>query len=124
MISSKLTPCRESIYCIHQFEADHNAKYSHPCRFNELCRNKDSEANLVHEIHDVPQCSDDENCSKKADPVHRATYRHTNFPDYLIPCRYQRECRDKSSDHRIKYFHGETLSSFTSKLFLYLSIDF
>jgi hypothetical protein len=108
-VSSKLTPCRDSVYCLYQYSADHNAKYSHPCRFNELCRNKDDEPHLVHEHHNVPTCSHDENCSEKANAIHRATYRHKNLPDYLIPCRYQKECRDKSSNHRTKYFHDETL---------------
>ena len=113
--SSKLPPCRDSVYCLHQFSSDHMAKYSHPCRFNELCRNKESEPHLLHEVHNVPLCSHDENCSEKINPVHRATYRHTKLPDYLIPCRYQTECRDKSANHRIRYSHGETLPSIKRK---------
>jgi uncharacterized protein (TIGR02452 family) len=116
--TSKLSPCRDSVYCVYQFESDHAAKYSHPCRFNELCRNQDSEPNLTHEEHDVPQCSDDQDCSKKDNPIHRAQFRHTKLPDYLLPCRYQKECRDKSANHRTKYFHGETLPSIKRKLFI------
>ncbi|CAF5062388.1 unnamed protein product [Rotaria sp. Silwood1] len=51
------------------------------------------------------------NCSQLIDPVHRAQYRHSNLPDYLIPCRYQDNCYEKSPSHRKKYFHGETLPS-------------
>ncbi|CAF1302379.1 unnamed protein product [Rotaria sp. Silwood1] len=114
-VSSKLPPCRDSVYCLNQNSKDHINNYSHPCRFNELCRNKDSEPHLVHKRHNVPKCSEDENCSQLIDPVHRAQYRHSNLPDYLIPCRYQDNCYEKSPSHRKKYFHGETLPSIKSK---------
>ncbi|CAF2764998.1 unnamed protein product [Rotaria sp. Silwood2] len=107
-ISSKLPFCRDSVYCLNQNSKDHMEKYFHLCCFNELCRNKDIEPYLIHEHHNVPKCSDDENCSKIIDPVQRAEFRHTNVPDYLIPCRYQDKCYDKSLNHRKKYFHGET----------------
>ncbi|CAF3116028.1 unnamed protein product, partial [Rotaria sp. Silwood2] len=41
------------------------------------------------------------------DPFHRAQYRHTDLPDFLIPCRDQENCQDRSDEHRIKYSHGE-----------------
>ncbi|CAM4829677.1 unnamed protein product [Rotaria magnacalcarata] len=108
---SKLPPCLDSIYCLNQYSKDHMEKYSHPCRFNEACRNQNTEPHLVHERHDAPMCSDDRDCVERTNPVHRAQYRHTNLPDYLIPCRNQASCRDTSDDHRKKYFHGEELPS-------------
>jgi hypothetical protein len=90
-------------------------QYSHPCRFNELCRRQADEPHLNHERHNVSRCSDDKDCSKKTDPVHRATYRHTGLPDYLCPCRYQDTCYEKSPEHRIRFFHGEELPLVKSK---------
>jgi hypothetical protein len=113
--SSKLPPCRDSIYCLNQSSRDHIEQYSHPCRFNELCRKQADEPYLVHERHNASRCSDDKDCSKKTDPVHRAQYRHTGLPDYLIPCRHQDTCNDKSSEHRMMYSHGEELPSIKSK---------
>ncbi|CAF1010364.1 unnamed protein product [Rotaria sordida] len=109
MSSPKLPPCSESVYCLRQQIRDHTKKYSHPCRFNELCRNKAHESHLVHENHKVSKCPNDVNCSERTNPVHRAKYRHTDLPDYLIPCRYQEECYDRSKQHRMKFFHGEEL---------------
>ncbi|CAF1403115.1 unnamed protein product [Rotaria sp. Silwood1] len=113
-VSSKLPPCRDSVYCLNQNLKDHINNYSHPCRFNELCQNKDSEPHLAHKRHNVSICSEDENCSQLIDPVHRAQYRHSNLPDYLIPCRYQDNCYEKSPNHRKKCFHGESLPSIKS----------
>jgi hypothetical protein len=115
--SSKLPACHDSVYCLNQSSKDHTNEYSHPCRFNELCRRAADEPHLVHERHNVSKCSKDRDCSEQTDPVHRAKYRHTNLPDYLFPCRHQEGCYDKSSDHRIKYFHGEELPSIKSNLF-------
>ncbi|CAF1372386.1 unnamed protein product [Rotaria sordida] len=56
-------------------------------------------------------CSDDQACSKRSDPVHRAEYRHTGLPDYLIPCHFQDACYDKKPDHPIRFFHGEEIPS-------------
>ncbi|UJR12850.1 hypothetical protein I4U23_017024 [Adineta vaga] len=103
-----LIPCRENVNCLLQLlsqEKEHNSKYSHPCRFSELCRNH--EPNLTHEPHRVSTCHEDENCKKLVDPFHRAKYRHTGWSDYLIPCRFQQKCDDKSDKHRIRYSHGE-----------------
>jgi hypothetical protein len=116
-LSTVFTPCPDSVYCLQQNSFDHTVKYSHPCRFNELCRNKATESHLVHERHNVSVCSRNEKCSEIEDPVHRAKYRHTNLPDYLVPCPSQNECYDKSSKHRIEYFHGEALPSIKSELF-------
>ncbi|UJR19439.1 hypothetical protein I4U23_022569 [Adineta vaga] len=110
--SIKLPPCRDSIYCLQLDQKDHTDKYFHRCRFNEVCQNKDKEPHLVHERHQVPQCSDDKNCSNKTNPIHRAQYRHTALPDFLYPCRNQENCYNKSVEHRIKYFHGEEIPSF------------
>ncbi len=96
---------------------DHLAKYSHPSHFNELCRRAADEPHLVHEHYDAPKCSVDKDCPEQTDPVHRARYRHTNLPDYLIPCPFQEGCYDKSSEHRIAYFHDEELPSIKSESF-------
>ncbi|CAF2666541.1 unnamed protein product [Rotaria sp. Silwood2] len=108
--SSSLDPCPDNINCLLQYATDrsetsHNSKFSHPCRFSELCRNK--EPHLTHDIHPSSLCTYDKNCNKLTDPFHRAEYRHTNLPDFLVPCRNQTKCQDKSNRHRIKYSHGE-----------------
>jgi hypothetical protein len=106
--SSSLTPCPESIYCLIQFSDEgstHNSIYSHPCRFSELCR--DQEPHLTHELHQVSQCIAGRTCKDLCNPIHRAQYRHSGWPDFLIPCRNQQNCRDHSDKHRIKYSHGE-----------------
>ncbi|CAF1026916.1 unnamed protein product [Adineta steineri] len=103
-----LIPCPDNVNCLLQLspnETTHNSKYSHPCRFSELCRNH--EPYLTHEPHQVPNCQYDDKCDKLIDPIHRASYRHTDWPDFLVPCRFRQECRDKSDKHRIKYSHGE-----------------
>ena len=111
VITPGLKPCSNSIYCQLQYEntyegQQHIAEFSHPCRFSEVCRR--NEPHLVHIPHPIPMCSNDEKCTKRGDPIHRAQYRHTNLPDYLIPCRFQEKCKIISKeDHRIKYFHGE-----------------
>ncbi|CAF1043805.1 unnamed protein product [Rotaria sordida] len=104
-----LKPCKDSVYCLQQNSSKHTKQFSHPCPFSELCTRKAKEPHLTHERHNVLKCANDKNCSNKSDPVHRANYRHTNLPDYLIPCRRQSNCPDRSLKHREKYFHGETL---------------
>jgi hypothetical protein len=107
---SPLKPCPNNINCLIQYSedgADHNSKYSHPCRFSELCRKK--EPHLTHEPHSAPQCKDDKNCSKLGDPKHRASYRHTDWPDFLIPCPKQQKCEDKTRGHITRYSHGEKI---------------
>ncbi|CAF3933604.1 unnamed protein product [Rotaria sordida] len=104
-----LKPCKDSVYCLQQNSSKHTKQFSHPCPFSELCTRKAKEPHLTHERHNVLKCAKDKNCSNKSDPVHRANYRHTNLPDYLIPCRRQSNCPDQSLKHREKYFHGETL---------------
>ena len=109
--SSTAKACPKSIYCQLQYADNeegkkHIAEFSHPCRFSEVCRR--NEPHLVHIPHPIPMCSNDEKCTKRGDPIHRAQDRHTNLPDYLIPCRFQEKCKIISKeDHRIKYFHGE-----------------
>lgn len=103
-----LEACPNNVNCLKQYSdeaADHNAKYSHPCRYSELCR--ENEPHLTHKPHVVPKCRDDEACNKLDDAFHRASYRHTGRPDFLIPCRRQKECLDKSFFHRKQYSHGE-----------------
>ena len=103
-----LTPCRDGTNCRLQFSSDgpsHNSNYSHPCRFSELCQ--EHEPHLTHEPHRVPQCRDGGRCNKLTDPIHRMKYRHTDLPDFLIPCSRQETCRDISDTHRMKYSHGE-----------------
>jgi hypothetical protein len=103
----KLSPCRDSINCLLQALNDHCKKYSHPCRFSELCQNRDKEPHLTHEPHRVDKCELDTSCRRLDDPNHRAMFRHTGRPDFLVPCRDQSACRNRSSEHRIKYSHGE-----------------
>jgi hypothetical protein len=107
-----LTPCRDNVSCLLQYASgplgkEHNSKHSHPCRFSELCRNKDKEPHLVHEPHHATQCRDDPKCQKVRDPSHRAQYRHKDLPDFLVPCREQKKCSDRSDEHLLKYSHGE-----------------
>ncbi|CAF1401512.1 unnamed protein product [Adineta steineri] len=104
-----LKPCEDSIYCLQQRSSMHTIQYSHPCGYSELCVRKAKEPYLTHERHNALRCAQDKNCLEKHDPVHRAIYRHTNLPDYLIPCHKQDSCVDKSAEHRIEYFHGETI---------------
>jgi len=108
--SSSLKPCPDNVNCVLQYAAGasgtaHNSKFSHPCRFSELCQNK--EPYLTHDPHPSPLCDYDKDCNKLADAFHRAEYRHTDLPDFLVPCRNQNKCPDKSDEHRMKYSHGE-----------------
>ncbi|CAF3842799.1 unnamed protein product [Rotaria sp. Silwood1] len=105
--SPKLKQCLYSVNCLERESPDHNSKYSHPCRYAELCRNIQNEPHLTHAPHKVPKCRYDGGCRALEDPVHRASYRHSNMADFFIPCRYQRECWDKSPKHRQMYSHGE-----------------
>ncbi|CAF3066365.1 unnamed protein product [Rotaria sp. Silwood2] len=109
-----LTPCKYSIYCLDQYSPEkslsHNQTYSHPCRFSELCRNiRDVPHSIqfTHSKNDVSLCKQDEHCSLVIDPVHRCSCRHSNLPDYLVPCRDQQKCHNSTIAHRKKYFHGE-----------------
>ncbi|CAF1261786.1 unnamed protein product [Adineta steineri] len=111
LISSKLSPCRDSIYCLQQNVKAHIDEFSHPCRFNELCRKQSDEPHLTHQHHKVSKCTKDRDCNEKSNPIHRAQYRHTGLPDFLLPCRHQDCCYDKSDEHRSKYFHGEEIPS-------------
>ena len=116
--SSSLKLCPDSVNCLRREDPDHNQKYSHPCRYSELCRNISGEPHLTHAPHKVPNCRYDPNCRLVADPIHRASYRHAGLADFLIPCRYQKDCRTispgyqkeqspKSLEHRKIYSHGE-----------------
>ena len=112
--SSDLPPCHDSVYCLQQNSKSHMERYSHPCRYNELCNRAADEPHLTHKRHDVPNCSAGRDCNKLTDPVHRAKYRHRNLPDYLLPCRFQQDCRDKkNAQHCQRYFHGEELPMFS-----------
>jgi hypothetical protein len=106
----KLEPCPYSVNCFLQQEPKHMKEYSHPCPYSELCRSKDEEPHLTHELHRVEPCSSKSSCDRLDDPLHRAKYRHTGYPDFLIPCRDGPSCSNKSSmGHRIKYSHGEQI---------------
>ena len=107
MDKKKLKPCPDTVNCLQQMLDEHSKRYSHPCRFSELCRNQDKEPYLTHEPHQVERCLHDKSCKQLDDPFHRVSFRHTNLPDFLIPCRDQRACLDLSVKHRIKYSHGE-----------------
>ncbi|CAF0814889.1 unnamed protein product [Adineta steineri] len=116
---TSLVPCPNNVNCLLQLSDNantHNAKYSHPCRFSELCRNR--EAHLTHESHRVPFCKHDENCNKLIDAFHRAEYRHTGMPDFLIPCRFTERCDDRSDKHRMRYSHGEQVFGVRTKISL------
>ncbi|CAF1531382.1 unnamed protein product [Adineta ricciae] len=105
----ELIPCHDNVNCLLQHSRRrgpaHNAVYSHPCSFSELCVAK--EAHLTHEPRNSPICNHDKKCKQINDPFHRAECRHTNLPDFLIPCRYQTTCYDDSFEHRIEFSHGE-----------------
>jgi hypothetical protein len=109
-----LIPCRDSVNCQIQYSPvdskTHNQKYSHPCRFSELCRTISDHPHLVHNSHSVPTCQYDQSCRNRVDSVHRAKYRHSNLPDFLFPCRFQKNCKEKSIEHRVKFSHGERVS--------------
>jgi hypothetical protein len=106
---SSLKPCPNNINCLMQYSEEkakyHNSIYSHPCCYSELCRR--NEPYLTHEPHLVSTCKYDTICSKKSDPLHRATYRHTDMPDFLKPCPRRENCQNKSINHRTKFSHGE-----------------
>ncbi|CAF4245688.1 unnamed protein product [Rotaria sp. Silwood2] len=121
---SSLKPCSDGIYCLIQYSDEgptHNSKFSHPCRFSELCR--DPEPHLTHIPHQVPRCNSDRICKDLCNPIHRAEYRHTGWPDFLIPCRDQEKCRNRSDQHRIKYSHGERVIETISTIELQASSD-
>lgn len=122
--SSTLPPCRDSIYCLLQKDKDHINKYSHPCRFNDLCLKQSSEPHLVHQEHNSPTCLEDNLCSRLSDPLHRAQYRHTGLPDYLIPCDFQELCYDKDQKHRTRFFHGEEIPSIKSMFSFFSYVHF
>ena len=105
---SLLTPCRDNVNCLFQYSsqsAAHNFTFSHPCRFSEICYNM--ETHLTHEPHPVPMCRSDQHCAELTDPFHRAQFRHTDRPDFLLPCPYQSKCTDRSAAHRVRFSHGE-----------------
>ena len=118
-----LSPCRDNVNCLRQHSErhgpSHNAQYSHPCPFSELCRKR--EPHFAHEPHRVSMCKKDKKCDQLTDPFHRAEYRHTDLPDFLLPCRYQAACYEHSAEHRVTYSHGEqvyktnTLSATTDR---------
>jgi hypothetical protein len=114
-------PCPDSIHCLlgyidNKDGKEHNENYTHPCRFSELCHKKSIEPHFVHIRHSVPRCPEDSKCSKLGEPLHRAEFRHSKLPDYLIPCRDQQECKKtKSAVHLVKYSHGETIPLPSSK---------
>ena len=105
----RLTPCKHSVNCLFREDPNHVKTYSHPCQYAELCRQKNKEPYLTHEPHVVDQCRMDQSCKKLDDPVHRANYRHTGMPDFLIPCRYQQLCDERPYEHRTKFSHGEQI---------------
>jgi hypothetical protein len=107
----KLEPCRDSVNCLLQYSSteseSHNKKYSHPCRYSELCQSMSNHPHLEHHPHRVPICRYDKHCRDLGNPVHRALYRHSDLPDFLFPCRDQKNCKNTSTQHRIQYSHGE-----------------
>ena len=126
----KLTSCRNNVNCLQQhsqrYGSNHNAQYSHPCPYSELCHKK--EPHFTHEPHHVSMCKYDKKCNLLIDPFHRAQYRHSGLPDFLIPCRYQERCYENSPEHRMVYSHGEQVykvkdSSDTGRSTLFSTTD-
>ncbi len=112
-----LTPCKDSIYCLDQYSLEkstsHNENFSHPCRFTDSCQHIHRMPHCIqftHNKHDASKCHQDANCKQVIDPIHRYSYRHTDLPDLLYPCRHQQRCRNSSFEHRKKYFHGERIN--------------
>lgn len=76
-------------------------------------RNSEHARQFTHNPHQVSPCKyGSENCTKLTNPEHRRTYRHEGLPDFLVPCKYNDQCRDRSTEHLIKYEHP---SSFYQK---------
>lgn len=112
-----LPPCKDSINCLDQYSDQksitHNEKYSHPCRFSELCTNIHDMSHCMQFTHiktGASKCKDDGNCRKVTDPVHRYTYRHTDLPDLLYPCREGKACSNQSFQHKSRYSHCEKIN--------------
>ncbi|CAF2527446.1 unnamed protein product [Rotaria sp. Silwood2] len=99
------SPC--SINCLLQNSTKHIKEYCHPCPYSELCSNKEKESYLPHEARKVERCSSKNRCQKLEDPVHQAKYRHSSYPDFLIPCPNGQSRHNKTLDHRTKYLHGQ-----------------
>ena len=100
--------CKHGINCLVQFSDDgsrHNSKYLHPCRFADRCR--EHEPHLMHDPHPATVCSLGKDCKQLADAFHRAKFYHSGLPYFLIPCKHQAQCVDKTERHRMKYSHGE-----------------
>jgi hypothetical protein len=109
-------PCRDGYDCLLQYDnsTEHNSTYSHPCRWAELCRdvNRNSEhtRQFTHDPHQAMPCKyGSEQCNQITDPEHRRNYRHEGLPDFLMPCKYKDQCRDRSTDHLKKYKHPSSI---------------
>lgn len=111
----KFNLCPDSVHCLLQYlqtpaAEEHKKQYTHPCRFSEICRRRHLEPHLVHIPHSVPNCDKDKTCSRLTDPLHRAQFRHSDLPDYLVPCKDQQKCRKQhDKEHRTKYSHQEII---------------
>lgn len=122
-----LKACRDGRDCLLQYEnsTEHNATYLHPCCWSELCREMNGNNKHAHQFththHHAILCKyGSEECNTVTDPEHRRTYRHEDLPDFLMPCRYKDQCRDRSTEHLKKYehpsnFYQMTTSSKTTK---------
>jgi hypothetical protein len=107
-----LKPCQDGYDCLLQYDnsMEHNTNYSHPCCWSELCRdvntNNEHRRQYTHTPHHANPCGyGSKECNKLTDPEHRRTYRHDGLPDFLLPCRYKDQCRDRSIEHLKKYGH-------------------
>ena len=57
-------------------------------------------------MHQVPLCEHgSDHCTQLTNPEHRRNYRHEGLPDFLIPCRFRDQCRDRSNEHLKKFEH-------------------
>ncbi|CAF0883349.1 unnamed protein product, partial [Didymodactylos carnosus] len=120
--TEKRERCRDSHNCLLQYSPNdskrHNSKYTHPCRFSELCchiKDKEHSNEYTHEKHNVPNCKRGQQCHDTTNLHHRQQYRHPDLSDFLIPCKDQRECRDKSFLHLQKYSHSSSSTSHHSQ---------
>jgi hypothetical protein len=69
-------------------------------------RNTEHARQFTHTRHNAIPCKySGEQCNKLTDPEHRRAYRHEDLPDFLMPCRYKDQCRDRSMDHLQKFEH-------------------
>ncbi len=69
-------------------------------------RNSEHARQFTHTPHDATPCKyGSEHCNKITDPEHRQNYRHEGLSDFLLPCKYKDQCRDRSTEHLKNFGH-------------------